>query len=124
MTQKPSIRAVPRVNKAAAIAVTDAEGRARRSTSSVPRGRSSSLSEFIRGSVDSRRERRVSVDRGRGSAGENDQTALGSGRASRVRGSESDKQKMGVKDLDVMVSGGGLAGLRVYRELKENVKLA
>lgn len=123
MTQKPSIRAVPRVNKAAAIAVTDAEGRARRSTSSVPRGRSSSLSEFIRGSVDSRRERRVSVDRGRGSAGENDQTALGSGRASRVRGSESDKQKMGVKDLDVMVSGGGLAGLRVYRELKENVKL-
>ena len=123
MTQKPSIRAVPRVNKAAAIAVSDSETRSRWSSSSVPRGRSSSPSEFIRSSVDSRRERRVSVDRGRGSVGENDLTALSSGRASRVRGSESDKQKVGVKDLDVMVGGGGLAGLRVYRELKENVKL-
>ncbi|KAL0548118.1 hypothetical protein IC582_012563 [Cucumis melo] len=123
MTQKPSIRAVPRVNKAAAIAVSDSETRARRSSSSVPRGRSSSPSEFIRSSVDSRRERRVSVDRGRGSVRENDQTALSSARASRVRGSESDKQKVGVKDLEVMVGGEGLAGLGVYKELKENVKL-
>ncbi|XP_023540570.1 KIN14B-interacting protein At4g14310-like [Cucurbita pepo subsp. pepo] len=121
MAQKPSIRAVPRVNKAAAIAVNDGESRARWSTSSVPRGRSSSPSEFIRGSVDSRRERRVSVDRVRGSVGENYQTA--GGRGSSVRGSDSDKTKVGVKDLDVMVGGGGLTGLRVYRELKENVKL-
>lgn len=116
MTQKPSIRAVPRVSKAAA--AIDGEGRTRWSTSSVPRGRSSSPSEFIRGSVDSRRERRVSVDRGRGSVGENVQMTLGGG-----RGSESDKQKVGVKDLDVMVGRGGITGLRVYKELKENVKL-
>lgn len=121
MPQKPSIRAVPRVTKAAAIAVSEGESRARRSTSSVPRGRSSSPSEFIRGSADSRRERRVSVDRGRGSVGENDQTT--GGRGSSVRGSESEKQRVGVKDLDAMLSGGGLTGLRVYRELKENVKL-
>ncbi|XP_022979354.1 KIN14B-interacting protein At4g14310-like [Cucurbita maxima] len=115
MAQKPSIRAVPLVNKAAAIAVTDAESRARRSTSSVPRGRCSSPSEFIRVSVDSRMNRRVSVDRVRGS--------VGGGRGSRGRGSESNKQIVGVQDLNVMVGGGGPTELRVYRELKGNVKL-
>ncbi|XP_023528702.1 KIN14B-interacting protein At4g14310-like [Cucurbita pepo subsp. pepo] len=115
IAQKPSIRAVPQVNKAAAIAVTDAESRTRRSTSSVPRGRCSSPSEFIRVSVDSRMDRRVSVDRVRGS--------VGGGRGSRGRGSESNKQTVGVKDLNVMVAGGGPTELRVYRELKGNVKL-
>ena len=115
IAQKPSIRAVPQVNKAAAIAVTDAESRTRRSTSSVPRGRCSSPSEFIRVSVDSRMDRRVSVDRVRG--------PVGGGRGSSGRGSESNKQTVGVKDLNVMVAGGGPNELRVYRELKGNVKL-
>ncbi|XP_065861854.1 KIN14B-interacting protein At4g14310 [Euphorbia lathyris] len=49
--QKPTIRPVPRVDKTAAVLVPGGdgnEGRLRWSTSSVPRGRSSSPSEFIR----------------------------------------------------------------------------
>ncbi|KAF2314007.1 hypothetical protein GH714_021459 [Hevea brasiliensis] len=54
--QKPTIRSVPRVDKAAAAVVpgSDSEGRVRWSASSVPRGRSSSPSEFIRVFRDSR----------------------------------------------------------------------
>ncbi|EEF33558.1 conserved hypothetical protein [Ricinus communis] len=56
--QKPTIKPVPRVDKAAAAAVVPGsdggEGRMRWSTSSVPRGRSSSPSEFIRVFRDSR----------------------------------------------------------------------
>ncbi|XP_021595964.1 KIN14B-interacting protein At4g14310 isoform X2 [Manihot esculenta] len=55
--QKPTVGSVPRVDKAAAVVVpgTDgSEGRARWSTSSVARGRSSSPSEFIRVFRDSR----------------------------------------------------------------------
>ncbi|XP_050216714.1 KIN14B-interacting protein At4g14310 [Mercurialis annua] len=59
-TQKPTIRSVPRVDKVAASAAVvvprsdGSESRMRWSTSSVPRGRSSSPSDFIRVFRDSR----------------------------------------------------------------------
>ncbi|GMI64174.1 hypothetical protein like AT4G14310 [Hibiscus trionum] len=62
VTQKPTIRPVPRVEKAAAAGGSDGEGRMRRSTSSAPRGRSQSPSEFIRVFSDLKKDG-VSVDR-------------------------------------------------------------
>lgn len=62
MTQKPTIRPVPRVEKAAAVGGSDSEGRVRWSTSSAPRGRSQSPSEFIRVFSDLKKDR-VSIDR-------------------------------------------------------------
>ncbi|KAF2285521.1 hypothetical protein GH714_005231 [Hevea brasiliensis] len=64
--QKPTIRPVPRVDKASAAVVSGSDGseaRVRWSTSSVPRGRSSSPSEFIRVFRDSRvsKERAIVV---------------------------------------------------------------
>ncbi|KAE9617626.1 hypothetical protein Lal_00043289 [Lupinus albus] len=63
LTQKPVIRPVPRVNKSSINAVDAGDSRERRSTSSVPRGRSSSPSEFTRNMLDNVKPRRVSVDR-------------------------------------------------------------
>ncbi|OMO95252.1 Quinoprotein amine dehydrogenase, beta chain-like protein [Corchorus capsularis] len=63
--QKPTIRPVARVEKAAAAAALggcDSEGRVRRSTSSVPRGRSQSPSEFIRVFSDLKKDK-ISIDR-------------------------------------------------------------
>ncbi|KAE8714641.1 putative plastid-lipid-associated protein 6 [Hibiscus syriacus] len=61
VTQKPMIRPVPRVEKAVAVGGSDGEGRVRLSTSSAPRGRSQSPSDFIRVFSDLK-EDRVSVD--------------------------------------------------------------
>ncbi|XVF62825.1 hypothetical protein PTKIN_Ptkin09bG0039700 [Pterospermum kingtungense] len=61
-SQKPMIRSLPRVEKAAALGGSENEGRVRRSTSSVPRGRSPSPSEFIRVFSDSKKDR-GSIDR-------------------------------------------------------------
>ncbi|KAL0456966.1 UNVERIFIED_CONTAM: KIN14B-interacting protein [Sesamum latifolium] len=58
-TQKPSVRPMARVDKSAAVAAE--EPRVRKSTSSVPRGRSSSPSEFTRVLSDLKRNSRVSV---------------------------------------------------------------
>lgn len=63
--QKPVIRPVPRVEKAAVGLGGDGEARARWSTSAAPRGRSPSPSQFIRVFSDLRREKgsKVSADR-------------------------------------------------------------
>ncbi|KAK0606951.1 hypothetical protein LWI29_006824 [Acer saccharum] len=60
-SQKPTIRPVPRVEKATG----DSDTHVRRSTSSVPRGRSQSPSEFIRVFSDLKKDRvsRVSVEK-------------------------------------------------------------
>lgn len=61
-SQKPVIKSVPRVEKAA---VESGDSRLRRSTSSAPRGRSQSPSEFIRVYSDLKKDRvsRVTVER-------------------------------------------------------------
>ncbi|MED6171581.1 hypothetical protein PIB30_042033 [Stylosanthes scabra] len=64
-SDKPMIRAVPRVDKATIAAAVAASGDSavRRSTSSVPRGRSSSPSEFNRISSDNQITRQRNLDR-------------------------------------------------------------
>ncbi|XVE81883.1 hypothetical protein DITRI_Ditri15bG0101700 [Diplodiscus trichospermus] len=62
VTQKPMIRSIPRVQKAAALGGSENEGRVRWSTSSAPRGRSQSPSEFIRVFSDLKKDR-VSMER-------------------------------------------------------------
>ncbi|CAL8990032.1 unnamed protein product [Prunus brigantina] len=132
--QKPTIRPVPRVDKASVTAATSGGGgdaRARWSMSSLPRGRSSSPSEFIRAFSHSSKERRASVDRterGSGSTlssvGERDRAVSSTGKGlSRVRGSASGKQRTGFRDLDVKVSEVGANGIRVLRDIKESGKI-
>ncbi|KAL6519895.1 hypothetical protein OROMI_032789 [Orobanche minor] len=58
--QKPSTRPIARIDKSA-VDVSRAEPRVRKSTSSVPRGRSSSPSEFVRVSSDFRSNSRASL---------------------------------------------------------------
>ncbi|XWS13880.1 hypothetical protein CRYUN_Cryun36dG0076800 [Craigia yunnanensis] len=62
VSQKPMIRSVPRVEKAAALGGSENEGRVRWSTSSALRGRSQSPSEFIRVFSDLKKER-ISMDK-------------------------------------------------------------
>ncbi|XWS08763.1 hypothetical protein CRYUN_Cryun40dG0028800 [Craigia yunnanensis] len=62
VAQKPMIQSVPRVEKAAALGGSENEGRVRWSTSSAPRGRSQSPSEFIRVVSDLKKEK-ISMDR-------------------------------------------------------------
>ncbi|XWS39160.1 hypothetical protein CRYUN_Cryun18bG0026400 [Craigia yunnanensis] len=57
VAQKPMIRSLPRVEKAAELGGSDNEGRVRWSTSSAPRGRSQSPSEFIRVFSDLKKDR-------------------------------------------------------------------
>lgn len=57
LAHKPTIRSVPRVEKAAALGVSENEGQVRWSTSSAPRGRSQSPSEFIRVFSDMKKDR-------------------------------------------------------------------
>nr|GLL41186.1 uncharacterized protein LOC109176454 isoform X2 [Ipomoea trifida] len=64
LQQKPTLRAMPRIDKSSASSLdggdSRAEPRGRRSTSSVPRGRSSSPSEFSKNLSDLRKAPRVS----------------------------------------------------------------
>lgn len=62
-TQKPNILLMARIDKSATAAVEESrlDSRVRRSTSSVPRGRSSSPSEFTRALSDLRKDSRVSM---------------------------------------------------------------
>ncbi|XVF28569.1 hypothetical protein REPUB_Repub15cG0041200 [Reevesia pubescens] len=62
VSQKPVIRSFPRVEKAAALGGSDNEVRVRWSTSSAPRGRSQSPSEFIRVFSDLKKDKN-SMDR-------------------------------------------------------------
>ncbi|QHO53204.1 hypothetical protein HN51_022072 [Arachis hypogaea] len=62
-SEKPTIRAVPRVDKAAITAAASRDSVVRRSTTSVPRGRSSSRFEFNRISSDSHETRKMHLDR-------------------------------------------------------------
>jgi hypothetical protein len=104
--QKPVIRPVPRVDKAAAAASVDPGNnsgtRVRWSTSSAPRGRSPSPSELIRGFSD----RRVSVG------------ASGGG-----KGLESGKQRKGFRDSSVKGSEGKSNGVRAFRDRKESCRI-
>ncbi|GMI70391.1 hypothetical protein like AT4G14310 [Hibiscus trionum] len=54
---KPIIQSIPRLEKAAALGGSDKEGRLRWSTSSAPRGRSQSPSEFIKVYSDMKKDR-------------------------------------------------------------------
>ncbi|KAM1380595.1 hypothetical protein ACFX2I_022300 [Malus domestica] len=125
--QKPTIRPVSRVDKAAVSAATSGAGsetRSRWSMSSAPRGRSSSPSEFTRVISHTGKERRVSVDRvrpgsGLSSVGERDRVVSSAGK---VRGSASGKQRTGFRDLDVKRSDVGANGIRVLRDIKESGK--
>ncbi|XP_022760312.1 KIN14B-interacting protein At4g14310-like [Durio zibethinus] len=62
VAQKPLIRSIPRVEKAAVLGGSDNESRMRWSTSSASRGRSQSPSEFIRVFADLKKDRN-SMDR-------------------------------------------------------------
>ncbi|XP_073266897.1 KIN14B-interacting protein At4g14310 isoform X2 [Populus alba] len=112
--QKPSILPVPRVDKAA---VGDgSEGRMRWSTSSAPRGRSPSPSEFIRVFRDSRV-----------SKGESDQRVVSSaGKKNGIRGLKENggfsvelKKRNGLcegNDLKILESKRQLCGLKVLND--------
>ncbi|XP_059448287.1 KIN14B-interacting protein At4g14310-like [Corylus avellana] len=107
LAQKPVIRPVPRVDKAAAAARSvdpgsDSGTRVRWSTSSAPRGRSPSPSELIRGFSD----RRVSV-----------------GASAGGKGLESGKQRKGFRDSSVNGSEGKTNGVRAFRDRKESCRI-
>ncbi|KAM6578920.1 hypothetical protein CsatB_030757 [Cannabis sativa] len=112
--QKPAIRPVTRVDKAfVSGGVTGGDARTRWSTSSSgPRGRSPSPSDFSRMVLDVRKERRVSVDR-------TDRAFSSTGKSfegSRV--SDCGKQKKRFGDLGSKSSELGSNGIRVFRDSK------
>ncbi|CBI23675.3 unnamed protein product, partial [Vitis vinifera] len=84
--QKPAIRAMPRIDKLSAGNGSDGESRVRWSTSSVPRGRSSSPSDFTRLLSDLRKDKgsRVSLDRREKVSGGERDRSVSRGRVSRV----------------------------------------
>ncbi|XP_062109371.1 KIN14B-interacting protein At4g14310 [Humulus lupulus] len=117
--QKPTIRPVTRVDKAfVSGGATGGDARTRWSTSSsVPRGRSPSPSEFSRRVSDVRKDRRVSVDR-------TDRASSSTGKSfegSRV--SDCGKQKKGFGDLGFKGSELGSNGIRVFRDNKVSGKV-
>ncbi|XP_028793791.1 KIN14B-interacting protein At4g14310-like, partial [Neltuma alba] len=114
-TQRPTIRPMPRVDKASLVGVgSGSDSRDRKSTSSVPRGRSSSPSDFTRVFSDTRKDRRVSVDRVvKGSVAEPDRSAFSGSRGLRVS-----NQAKGYRDLSVKGSAqvGSKAKFRGHTE--------
>ncbi|MBA0555558.1 hypothetical protein Golob_025730 [Gossypium lobatum] len=98
VTQKPTIRPVPRVEKAAAVGGSGSEGQVRWSTSSAPRGRSQSPSEFVRVFSDLKKDR-VSIDREK--KGFRDST----GRGSKENGGFRESLVMKVKENEGKVKG-------------------
>ena len=86
VVQKPAIRAMPRMDKPSAGNGSDGESRFRWSTSSVPRGRSSSPSDFTRLLSDLRKDKgsRASLDRGEKVSGGERERSLSRGKVSRV----------------------------------------
>ncbi|KAI4318060.1 hypothetical protein L6164_025869 [Bauhinia variegata] len=121
-TQKPAIRPMPRVDKTSSVgAGNDGEVRERKSTSSVPRGRSSSPFEFNRVISDMRRERRVSVDRVvKGPSGEGNRSVFSGGKGIKESSNlEFANQRKGYRDFNVKgdTKQNGVKG-RVNSEVK------
>lgn len=114
-TQRPTIRSMPRVDKASLVdAGSGSDSRERKSTSSVPRGRSSSPSDFSRVLSDTRKDRRVSVDRVvKGSVAEPDRSAFSGSRGVRVG-----NHAKGYRDLSIKGSAqvGSRAKLRGHAD--------
>lgn len=114
-TQRPTIRPMPRVDKASLVRVGfGSDSRERKSTSSVPRGRSSSPSDFTKVLSDTRKDRRVSVDRVvKGSVAEPDRSAFSGSRGVRVG-----NQAKGYRDLSIKGSAqvGSRAKLRGHAD--------
>ncbi|KAF7837446.1 KIN14B-interacting protein [Senna tora] len=104
--QKPTIRPLPRVDKASLVGVGNgSEVRERKSTSSVPRGRSSSPSDFSRMFSDTRKDRRVSVDRiVKAPVSESDRSISSGGRGTKVANPAKGYRDLNVKG-SVQVSG-------------------
>ncbi|KAF5738555.1 hypothetical protein HS088_TW13G01455 [Tripterygium wilfordii] len=102
VVQKPTVRPVPHVDKAAAVgSIGCGEARGRWSRSSVPRGRSSSPSEFIRGFSNLKKDKDSRISRDR---------------------NESNREIMsaGGRYLNSKVSEEIVNGSRVFRDFKEN----
>ncbi|KAK9288631.1 hypothetical protein L1049_017091 [Liquidambar formosana] len=127
MSQKPAIRPMPRIDKLSAGSGSDGQTRTRWSTSSVPRGRSSSPSEFTRLLSDLRKDPvpRVSVERCRkGSMGDSDRSASSGGKGLvGVRVSERVQQRKGLRDSGLKVNERSDNGIRVLRDCDDNVNL-
>ncbi|KAL2230097.1 KIN14B-interacting protein At4g14310 [Sesamum indicum] len=110
-TQKPSVRPMARVDKSAAVAAE--EPRVRKSTSSVPRGRSSSPSEFTRVLSDLKRNSRVSVGPS--------QRKISSSSLSERTGGKCTLEKRVSKDLEK--NGGVLNELEGVSQENENIAI-
>ncbi|XP_015887849.3 KIN14B-interacting protein At4g14310 [Ziziphus jujuba] len=120
---KPAIRPMLRVDKAAVSAGHVGEPRVRWSTSSAPRGRSPSPSEFTRVLSDMRKDRRVSTDRNvQGSLRESDRMVASAGKTlNGFRVSESVKQKKGgFGDLGFKPSDLGVGQIKIFKDCKED----
>ncbi|KAI8011911.1 KIN14B-interacting protein [Camellia lanceoleosa] len=119
MSQKPVIRSIPRIEKPSASSAGERDSGFRSSSSSVPRGRSSSPSEFNRGFSDFRNGRVSRV-----SSGGEFQRSVSNGRknVSEVRVSERIQQKTGtLKDLNTKSSEGSENSSRVLKGCKSSV---
>ncbi|XP_059650852.1 KIN14B-interacting protein At4g14310 [Cornus florida] len=125
MSQKPVMRAMPRIEKPPG---DDVETRVRWSTSSVQRGRSSSPSDFNRVLSDSRRSRvsGVSADRcEKGSGGEIERSVSGGGKfVGGIRVSEKIQRKKGTfRDSNVKANEGSENGIRVLKDCKDPARV-
>lgn len=116
-TQKPTIRSMPRVDKASLVgAGNGGEARDRKSTSSVPRGRISSPSDFGRVLPDTRKDRRVSVDRVvKGPVTESDRSAFSGGKGMKVA-----SQTKGYRDLSIKGSAQVIGRAKSRGDTDEN----
>ncbi|XP_057959883.1 KIN14B-interacting protein At4g14310 [Malania oleifera] len=127
-SQKPAVRAMPRIEKPVPAACADAESRLRRSTLSVPRGRSSSPSEFTRALSDLRKRRapRVSGERlEKALVCENGHLGSSGGKGlNGVRVLEKVQQKKASKDANAKVNEGALNGIGIFRDCNESAGFA
>uniref|UniRef100_A0A5B7AJH0 At4g14310 8-bladed propeller domain-containing protein n=1 Tax=Davidia involucrata TaxID=16924 RepID=A0A5B7AJH0_DAVIN len=124
MSQKPAIRPMPRI----ACPVENGESLVRRSTSSVPRGRSSSPSDFNRVLSDLCKNRvsRVSVDRcDKGSGSKIERSVSSGGKSvSGFRVSEKSQQKKATfRDSNVKANEGSGNGIMVLKDCKASVNV-
>ncbi|GAB4850872.1 hypothetical protein Ancab_030173 [Ancistrocladus abbreviatus] len=123
VSQKPVIRPMPRIDKPSATAAIEGESRMRRSSSSVPRGRSSSPSDFTRLLSDLRKNRGSRVSLGKCEEdGINDRTQSWSNEGKRLNGVRVlEKKRLG--ELNIKVSENGVNALRANGCSKGNVNV-
>lgn len=116
--QKPVIRAMPRIDKPSAGNASDGDFRARWSTSSVPRGRSSSPCDFTRMLSDLRKEKGsgVSMDRREKISGGERERSLSRGRVSRVSVDRCDNMSGADGDRSAGRLGKGVNGSMVLKK--------